>query len=174
MEKETGRWRRLIAEVRRVYHGRLLYSANWDHYQRVEFWDALDLIGLSGYYELTRTPEPTFEQLAERWSRVRDKILGWRRERGLDRPIVFTEIGYANRDGANMAPWDYSRTGPPDPEEQALCYNAFIQAWHGVPELRGVYFYNWFGYDTIEDTGYSPRGKPAAKLIDVWYRHLSP
>ncbi len=169
LEQYEDRWRILIARVREVYSGRLIYSANWDHYKRVTFWDELDAIGLSGYYELTRSKTPTLDELIAPWVAARDQIFGWRSSEGLAQPIVFTEIGYANQDGTNIYPWDYTMKNPPDPEEQALCYEAFIRTWHGQPGLGGVFFYNWFGFDTLEDTGYSPRGKPAAQTMKMWY-----
>ena len=164
-----GRWRALIAEVRQVFSGELIYSSNWDHYDYVPFWDAVDAVGLSGYYELTRSKDPSLEELVTEWSRIRDRILRWREREGVTQPLVFTEVGYANQDGTNIYPWDYTADAAPDPEEQALCYEAFIRAWHGRPELAGVFFYNWFGFDTLEDVSYSPRGKPAAQILRAWY-----
>ena len=172
LELHGNRWRELIAQVRQVYSGEVIYSANWDHYQRMPFWNAVDAIGLSGYFELTRSTDPSLEKLTEEWTRLRKTILAWRgREQG-SKPIVFTEIGYSNQDGTNMYPWDYAREAPPDPREQAMCYEAFIRAWHGQPGFGGAFFYNWFGFDSLTDTGYSPRGKPAAQLIKIWYGGL--
>ena len=79
-----------------------------------------------------------------------------------------------NQDGANIHPWDYTGSAEPDPAEQALCYESFIRVWHGRPGFAGVFFYNWFGFDTLEDTGYSPRGKPAAQVIRAWYGRINP
>lgn len=173
LEQHDARWRALIARARSVYSGEIIYSANWDHYEAVPFWDAVDRIGLSGYYELTKSKEPTLEELTRAWTGIRDRILGWRARAGLAPPILFTEIGYANLDGTNIYPWDYTMKGDADPGEQALCYEAFIRAWDGQPGFSGVFFYNWFGLGTREDTGYSPRGKPAARLIRTWYADLA-
>jgi len=38
-------WRNLITEIRSKYDGKLTYSANWDDYEKVPFWDLLDFIG---------------------------------------------------------------------------------------------------------------------------------
>lgn len=172
LELHGNRWRDLIAQVRQVYSGEVIYSANWDHYQRMPFWNSVDAIGLSGYFELSRSTDPSLEVLTKEWTRLRKTILAWSaREQG-SKPIVFTEIGYSNQDGTNMYPWDYAREAPPDPREQAMCYEAFIRAWHGQPGFGGAFFYNWFGFDSLTDTGYSPRGKPAAELIKIWYGGL--
>ena len=131
------------------------------------------MIGLSGYYEIGTTTTPTIEQLTHNWGRVRDWIMDWRREEKLEQLIVFTEIGYANQDGTSMHPWDYTRQASPDPEEQALCYESFIRVWHGQEGFGGVFFYNWFGMDSLTDTGYSPRGKPAAQTMKTCFYVIS-
>ena len=43
-EKFTEKWRQLIADVRKIYHGEITYSVNWDRYGDVSFWDDLDYI----------------------------------------------------------------------------------------------------------------------------------
>ncbi len=54
----TDNWRKLISDIRGVYSGKLTYSANWggspsvDEKDHIQFWDALDYIGLSGYFNL--------------------------------------------------------------------------------------------------------------------------
>ena len=45
-EKFSERWRRIIAAVRAVYHGRISYGANWTDFEKVPFWDAVDEIGV--------------------------------------------------------------------------------------------------------------------------------
>ena len=49
-QKFEARWRKIIAAVRQVYHGKVTYGGNWDSYQEVKFWDALDYIGLPGLF----------------------------------------------------------------------------------------------------------------------------
>jgi hypothetical protein len=46
--RDRPRWQALIAELRRIYHGKLTYAANWDERQ-VVFWDLLDAIGVQAY-----------------------------------------------------------------------------------------------------------------------------
>src|SRR5207253_3061449 len=49
---ETASWKDLIARVRSVFPGKLAYSANWDDYEAVTFWEEIDLLGVTGYNEL--------------------------------------------------------------------------------------------------------------------------
>jgi hypothetical protein len=105
-------WRDLIAEVREVYSGRLTYAANFDQYRAVGFWDALDVLGINGYFPLRSAFEPGEDpqelepQLRTSWQRILREIDTFRRERDLQRlPVVFTELGYTPRAGATIQPW---------------------------------------------------------------------
>ena len=49
-------------EVRRVFHGALMYSGNWDHFRDVAIYDLVDLVGLCAYFALVeprRRPPPS-------------------------------------------------------------------------------------------------------------------
>ncbi|MEZ6183384.1 MAG: hypothetical protein R3F62_00045 [Planctomycetota bacterium] len=169
-EAQADLWRGTIERTRRVFSGRLTYAANWDHYQHVPFWEDLDYVGLSAYYELADGPDPTLEQVLGAWKRVRGQLLTWRAQRGLRQPLVFLEVGYTSVDGTLSAPWDYTRRAPLDLDEQALGYEAFARCWGGQPALAGCFFYEWWGEGGAEDRGYTPRGKPAAKVLERFYR----
>ncbi len=167
-EPMRSRWLDLIDRVR--VEGptlELLYSANWDHYRPVSFWDAVDVIGLTGYYELTRDLEASETTLQGAWERPRGELLQW--SEALGRPFVFTEVGYPSLDGGAAWPWDETREAPVDLEEQVRAYRAFIAAWSDTPALAGVYFWNWFGFGGATDGNYTPRGKPAAEAIGEWF-----
>ena len=58
-QKFDARWRKIIAAVRQVYHGKLTYGGNWDSFQEVTFWDALDYIGVLAYFPLTKSVNPS-------------------------------------------------------------------------------------------------------------------
>lgn len=168
LESRTERWRALIADVRSRFGGRVLYSANWDHYAEVTFWDQVDLIGLTGYYRLTESKTPTGAELNLAWAAVRDTLVRWQATHA--KPLVFTELGYPSSDGAARSPWDYTTGAPVDLEEQRLCYEAFYAAWIREPALGGVVFWNWWGPGGPKDGYYTPRGKPAEEVIRRWFK----
>ena len=176
-EPNNREWRRLIKEVRDVYRGKLLYSANWDHYQKIGFWRDLDFLGLNGYYKLASHHNPTLNELIARWNQIREKLIHW--QDLYNRPIILTELGYPSMDGASEGPWDYSRQAKIDLEEQALCYEAFFRVW-GIrnqssdKRLGGVYFWNWYGDGGPEDRGYTPRNKPAEQVLTQWFQNFLP
>lgn len=103
-------WRELIQKVRRVYGGKLTYAANFDQYDQVGFWDALDLIGINAYFPLRDSfdlPAAEFEaKFLESWRGILFTIDQFRRERGLPEiPVLFTELGYRTRRGSSLDPW---------------------------------------------------------------------
>ncbi|MFH1812111.1 MAG: hypothetical protein ABIJ09_25465 [Pseudomonadota bacterium] len=171
-EPMRERWIALIRSAREIFKGQILYSANWDHFEPVTFWDQVDLLGVTGYYELTQQDDPDLPTLTAAWRRWQAPLLAHARRVG--KPLVFTEIGYPSLDGANRYPWDETRQARRDADEQALCYRAFIEAWDDEPLLQGVYFWNWFGPGGSQDKDYTPRGKPAARVLQQWYAIQAP
>ncbi|HEV8631696.1 MAG TPA: hypothetical protein VGV61_15370, partial [Thermoanaerobaculia bacterium] len=61
-------WRRLIAAARREFPGPLGYGANYSEVEQVPFWDALDFIGVSGYFPLVESPAPSRRELVAAWA----------------------------------------------------------------------------------------------------------
>lgn len=167
LEGETARWHGVIDRTRAVFGGQLIYSANWDHYREVTFWDRLDAIGLTGYYRLTESREPTLDELTGAWARIRAELLAWRATVG--KPLIFTELGYPSADGAAFSPWDYTGTRTLDLEEQRLCFEAFAAVWSGTSELVGVFFWNGWGPTDGANTWYTFWGKPAEAVIRRWF-----
>ncbi len=164
LEREEARWRALIAKVRRTTPSTLYYSANWDHFDPIRFWDALDEVGVTAYFELARDEAPpTTKQLADAW-RGPVRSLASLRAR-LNKPLVITEVGYPSIVSAARYPWDETRRAPIDLALQARLYEAFCDAFAGSGVLDGAYFWNWFGFGGASDSTYTPRKKPAAKVM---------
>ncbi len=156
------RWRPLLERVRGVFAGKLLYSANWDHYRDARLLELVDEEGVTGYFELRAATAPNDDATLEAgWRRARRDLEAWRRETGRARGFVFTELGYRSRAGATAAPWDEGTRGTPDVEDQRRGFAAFRRAWAGATALEGVYIWNWYGFGGPTSTGYTPRGKPA-------------
>jgi hypothetical protein len=164
LDGDLDRWRPLVEKVRAVFGGKLVYSANWDHYQKAALFDLVDEEGISGYFNLRDAKAPDDDATAEAgWRRLRQELEAWRAKRTA--PFIFTELGYRSRAGATAAPWDEGPGGTPDPDEQRRGFAAFRRAWAGSDALDGVYIWNWYGYGGPATTGYTPRGKPAESEV---------
>lgn len=172
-------WAQVITSVRAVYRGPLTYSANanipGDEYTSVSFWDLLDVTGLDVYVSLTRKNDPAPAELAQAWTSDADgqnmvaAYRNWQASHG--KPVIFAEIGYRSVDGANTRPWDFSFEGPPDPAEQADCYEAALEVWSRESSwMRGTFWWDWpVAAPGPDDTDYTPRDKPAVAVLQHWY-----
>jgi len=167
----TDRWRELIAAVRGIYDGRLAYSANWDHYKPIEWWDDLDIIGMTTYYDLTSGEKPTLERLLKAWEPIKQDVLAWQAK--INRPIMFTEVGWPNQETCAQYPWNYYASSNPDPQAQANCFEAFFRTWINEPTVAGYIIWEWQNSpdETTgpEHIGYIPTGKPAMDVINKYY-----
>ena len=166
METDEAQWRALVTDVRGRYRGALVYSANWDHFPHVRFWDALDYAGVNAYHPITSRDDATPGQLKAAWRLVRDKMLVWIAFAG--RPLLFTEVGYPSIVGGARRPYDHGARGAVDLEAQLHAYAAFCEAWKDQPGLAGAFFWIWSGEGGVGDNRYTPRGKPAEKVLAAW------
>jgi hypothetical protein len=173
-------WRALIAAVRGVYRGRLVYAANWHgEVEEVPFWDALDYLGVQAYFPLSQAPVPAVEELIAAWAPHLANVE--RLQARWSRPVLFTEIGYRSAAGSLARPWEWPERGDrshPTPEglaAQANAYEAFFRAvWHR-PWFAGAYVWKWFpGGARDGGGGFSPQGKPAADVLARWYGAAKP
>jgi hypothetical protein len=160
LEDDLDHWRPLIERIRAVFPGKLVYSANWDHYKSTALYDLVDEEGISGYFNLREASAPTDDATLDAgWRRARGEIEAWRV--GRTHPFIFTELGYRSRKGVTAAPWDEGPGGTPDIDEQRRAFASFRRVWATAAVLDGVYVWNWYGYGGIDTTSYTPRGKPA-------------
>jgi len=164
LEPNADAWRRIIANARGRYPGWLTYSANWDHYDVPRFFELLDQVGMSAYFELSTDKDASLEVLKRGWRRTRADLE--RAAKRIGKPLILTELGYASQDGANTAPWNYYlATDKPDFREQADCFRAFAAVMGDATFLHGVYVYEFFEKGGMDDTTYAIWGKPAWDVV---------
>ncbi|MFH1309058.1 MAG: hypothetical protein ABIH85_00065 [Candidatus Omnitrophota bacterium] len=165
-------WLDVITEIRKIYSGKLVYAANWDNYQNVQFWDRLDYIGIDAYFPLTYTPMPSIENIKKGWEKWKYEIKLWQVK--VNKQIIFTEIGYPSSSHAPHAPWQNATSGNADTLIQAKCYEAFFDVIWKEPWLAGVYWWKW---DTNTFAGgnnnrqFTPQNKPAQRIIEANYKN---
>jgi hypothetical protein len=163
-QKFEARWREIIAAVRAVYRGKVTYGGNWDSYQEVKFYDALDYVGVLAYFPLTRTPNPSLEQIADGWRNhlANLKTLSAR----IGKPLLFVEIGYNESARAASDPWDFPKGGPNAAEIQLRCIEAALRLGASESALAGMFFWKWFPPAPVEaEETFDLRGSSIKKLI---------
>jgi hypothetical protein len=166
-------WRRIIARVRAVYHGQLTYCANWqDEVERIDFWDALDFVGVQAYYPLAANDSrPQQADLCSAWapiaSRLQDLAARTRK------PIVFTEVGYKSVADGLREPWRWDADGAQDLELQREAFAALFEVFWSQPWFGGTFIWKW--HPRLEgrigriDCDFTPQGKPALEVIRAVY-----
>jgi len=165
-------WTKTINKVREIYKGRLTYSANWDNYTAVPFWDQLDMIGMNSYWKMSDNEgdKATIDDMKAEWQEIQKDLLPWLKKQG--KPLLFLEIGWFSQENAAVTPWDYTQPvdlKPIDLQIQKRLYEAFFQSWYGQPLMGGFNIWEWTpGDGGPEDSGYTPEGKPAEKVLREW------
>ncbi|MBX3272897.1 MAG: hypothetical protein KF729_21725 [Sandaracinaceae bacterium] len=165
-----GYWASLIEEVRALFPGLLTYSANWDEVDHVLFWDQLDLIGVNAFYPLAERDDASFDQYVQGALRARQGLAEL--VAVVQRPVVFTEIGYTTRRNAAVQPWlwpDGMSQVELSEAEQARALLASFRAF--LPNRWFTGFFVWRWYADLDDVsqeaiwGFSPHGKRAERVL---------
>lgn len=164
-----ARWRQIIAKVRAVYDGPITYAANWDVYQDVPFWDALDAVGIQAYFPLTEAGGPTDDAaLQAGWARVMAEVSTYSAEVG--KPVVFTEVGYARAPQAATRPWESYGRGEGDSRDlQTRCLTLALRAIENEPAVVGSYLWKWFPDINPQESEFQLRNEACiAAIRGVW------
>jgi hypothetical protein len=173
LDGDLDRWRPLVDRVRGIFKGKLVYSANWDHYREAKLLDLVDEEGITGYFNLRADARASADEAAleAAWRRVKADLSAWRAKRPAA-PFIFTELGYRSRAGSTATPWDEAPGGVVDLDEQRRAFAAFRRVWSGTPFLGGVYIWNWYGYGGPTSPSYTPRSKPAEPEVKLLLKDL--
>lgn len=167
-------WRTLIASIREIYKGDLTYSANWDEFEKMPFWDALDIIGISSYFPINEDPQPSISKLKKAWVPVKKKIDRLSQKHG--KSVLFTEYGYLSVDGCTGKTWILEKKRNELPTNQKAQCNALIALYESFADedwWAGCFYWKWYpsgyGRHRSRANDYTPQGKLAEDTIREWY-----
>ncbi|GHA57389.1 hypothetical protein GCM10007389_06360 [Pontibacter akesuensis] len=169
-------WRNLIQQVRQVYSGQLTYAANWyKEYEEIQFWDALDFIGVQAYFPLTQQHNPSIKELQQGWKAHKKQLDALQRKYG--KPIVFTEVGYKSTPDAAIEPWKWPERKqatfiPLSEQTQANAFEALFQQFWQTPWFGGTFIWKWYPRlreNRRDHVDFTPQQKPAAEVMKRWY-----
>jgi CARDB len=176
--ENTGYWKKLIADLRGVYSGKLTYGANhgdpFKEKDEIGFWGDLDLVGISAYFPLTQNGYAGVQELKDNWARVDNTDIKPLYQR-YGKPIYFTEIGYKATDQTFKSPGDSAVDGNFNEEAQANGYEAMFQYFSNVGYVKGVQLWDWnsdpnYGYGNKD---YSPQNKKAEAVMKKYFSGTS-
>jgi hypothetical protein len=165
-------WRAVIAAIRDVYHGPLIFSlgdeASWE---RVQFWDAVDFIGLHPYnFAITHTYNSSLADMDAAWKPIAARLEALSHK--WHRPIVFTEIGYPSLDGIGMDMNNNGKLWNVDLQESADLYQSVIDTFGTKDWFAGLFPLGIYAYGNPvepENILFTIDHKPAAEVIRKFY-----
>lgn len=161
---------RVVHDVRRVYHGLVTYSANWDDVDDTVVLGELDVIGINVFYPLAQQAAAPEAELLQGARAIRKRIHALAEAWG--KPVLFTETGYTTRPDPAVRPWEWpdAMSGVRvDEAAQAAAYRALLTPLLDEPNFAG--FFVWRVYSDPDDVsqeapwGFSPRGKLAERVV---------
>lgn len=204
---ELAEWRQIVKDIRSGelmgdnkggFKGKLTYAARWDSIYTDAydpgahqfFWDALDYIGIEGFWPLIngKDPEhndPSISRLRQGWTFnfIQGGMPPGAAVRSLHdeyhKPVLLTGLGYVSRGGtsADPAKGDSAQAavgGTINTRAQERPYHAAFDFWSGVARqgwFRGIYWWNWLPKIGNNSNGdYTAQGKPAE--VELCLRNL--
>ena len=164
-------WRGLAEKVRELYAGKITYAANWDNYNNITWWDAVDFIGIDAYFPLVDGDDPGMSEIIEGWNPIKKELSDFSSK--WDRKIIFTEYGFQSVDGAAGKHWEVNKVDEnANPSLQANAYEATFRALENEDWWMGGFFWKWHITAKTGDWSkleWTPQNKPAEKVIAKWY-----
>lgn len=162
-------WSALIDSVRKLYHGKLTYAANWDDYAQFPYWQRLDFVGIDGYFPLSNDRTPSTREITQGWKKYIDKLE--RFSSSINRPVLFTEYGYRNADHCAETPWTETSDAMNN-EAQANAYAGFYNSFSNKAWFRGGFAWKWHAgnfHNERKNVDFTPQQKPALEIIRSFY-----
>ncbi|KAA3631601.1 MAG: hypothetical protein DWQ02_16245, partial [Bacteroidetes bacterium] len=170
-QSKPEEWRKLIKKLRGIYSGPMTYAANWGtEFENVDFWDELDYIGLDCYYPLSKSHNPSRDELEKGFRQTLLKV-----ERvcnKFDKPLIFTEIGFRSVERTWVQPHEEANGREVNEEAQHLCYDIVLNQVMNKEWCQGIIWWKWPSYpnyDQRRGSGFTPSGKLAEKVVEEWF-----
>ena len=166
-------WIKLIAQIRKVYQGKLTYAANWDEYTRTPFWKQLDYIGIDAYFPLSDKKTPSIQEFEKGWEKHKQQINYIRNK--VNKPVLFTEYGYRSVDFSGKEPWNSDRIeGNVNLKNQENALQAIYNQFWKEDWFAGGFIWKWFHNSDkiggVDNNRFTPQNKPAEKILSKAYK----
>ncbi len=177
----AAEWIGIIHDIRAAgFTGQLTYAANWGYGADTEYnrpglagvWDQLDFVGVDAYYPLSDEQNPSIDTLVAGWRNGQNagkqdhfaQLQSLAQRTG--KPIVFTEVGYPDKDFSAKDPTN-DTPAPPNDALQARAAAALYAVWGDVPWWGGAL---WWQAGPVQNT-HSILGRPISDVLRaVWAR----
>lgn len=156
----------------------MTYAPNWDDYDKVTFWDALDYIGTDAYFPLSSDKTPTVCDLKNAWQPLVKKLKSYSEQ--WNKPILFTEWGYLSVDACADKTWELEKQKdqiPVNEQAQANAIQALLETFGEEAWWAGGFQWKWYPSahsaagegQHIKD--YTPQEKKSIALLKTMYKN---
>ena len=135
-------WRDIIVAVRQHTDAPLTYAANWTDYQRVPFWDALDVIGIQCLFPDHRQPGLRQRGYSRRLDRPHARAR--RILRATQSPDSLYRIGLQPVVSSPHRALGHKVDGEEARPIQAYCMRTALAAIAAEPRVVGALLWKWF------------------------------
>jgi len=178
--ENDARWKALIADVRKVYHGQLtqaLWTNQYSDWSQMPWLGDLDFLTIYDYSAISDADHPTLDELTasfEKLNRAQYDAL----YKKFGKPLVFLNP-FQSRDHAARQDWfEPMASCPADISQdwlaQADMYEAFFQAASDEPWFGGMLTWGYwvtpnFPAEYCFQMSSTVRGKPAELVIQRWF-----
>lgn len=176
-ERKERYWRDLITAIRSIYHGKITYNTNHGKENTIAWLDAIDYIGISGYYPVAKKGGASIKDMMAAWKKVATGLA--KTAQNWNKPILFMEIGCRSALGCASMPWDFMhKEFPYSQEEQANFYESCLASLSDENWFAGMFWWDWSTkiYTTPEkaaaDMGFNVHLKKAETVLKEWYEKL--
>lgn len=165
-------WTELINQIRAIYSGPLTYSANWDNYQNIPFWNELDYIGIDAYFPLSASKTPSIYELISNGEKVVQKLKTFSKSHS--KKILFTEFGFQSQDYCTSGHWiENNKFKSINFKGQANAYEALFKLYWTKEWFGGGFAWKWHykhqGAGGISNSAFTPQNKLAEKILKNQY-----
>lgn len=162
--QDDPQWPALVAAVRAVYPGRLLYVADGlEHAASFRYWPLFDVVGVSLYPKLPQQPGDRLAAMHQAAAQLRQ--LGER----VQRPVWVAELGLRSAAGSLALPWE-------SPEQRQATVDTALQAevlaqWRQVlsqARIGGIGIWCWYtdpDAGGASDSDFTVQNKPAQAVF---------
>ncbi|MBX2841074.1 MAG: hypothetical protein KTR26_04850 [Flammeovirgaceae bacterium] len=171
-QSHDKKWREIIGKIRKLYGGKLVYSANWgEEFENIKFWDELDYIGISCYYPLSDKENASEKELQKGFTKVLNTLEKVAKTH--QKPVILTEIGFRSIESPWITPHADAGKQLSNTQHQAKAYEIVFSALEKSDWCKGIFWWKWpstLEKVNIEDRRFIPTGKEAELVMKKWFQ----
>jgi hypothetical protein len=169
----SDRWESIIAEVRKVFSGKITYVAHGaSEAEEISFWPQLDAVAVSLYPILGAADDSKKWDIAITDELDRVQAVAQKYEK----PVWVAEIGIRSAEGATERPWESAeeRVSKSDMALQAEVLKHWLIAIE-ARQIQDVWIWRWFTDPDgggEEDTDFTVQNKDAEDVVAIFWNRI--